>query len=73
MMSMLSMLLQQKKGGLNMNNKDIRNLAIKHNVKLWQIAHELGMSDSYFSKKLRFELKESDKERIKQIIFKLSQ
>lgn len=56
-----------------MNNKDVRELALKHNIKLWQIAHELGMSDSYFSKKLRFELKKSDKEKIKRIIVKLSQ
>lgn len=39
-----------------MKNKDIREYAKSHGIKLWQIAAELNMNDGNFSRKLRYEL-----------------
>lgn len=55
-----------------MSNNDIRNNAKMNSVKLWQIAAELGITDSTFSRKLRKELPEEEKNRILSIIDKLS-
>ena len=51
-----------------MNNLDIRNLVKRHKIKLWQIAETLGMSDCTFSRKLRHELSENQKQEIRKII-----
>lgn len=56
-----------------MNNKDIRHTAAGSGVKLWQIADALGITDSSFSRKLRKELPQEEKEKIFSIIQKLSQ
>lgn len=53
-------------------NLEIRDAAKKSNVKLWQIAAELGINDVTFTKKLRFELPQKDKNKILSIIQKLS-
>ena len=55
-----------------MCNKDIRDYAEKHNVKLWQIADKLGINDGNFSRKLRLELSEEKKAEIYKIIDELS-
>ncbi len=49
-------------------NKDIREYAEKHNVRLWQIANALHINDGNFSRKLRVELSEEKKAEIKTII-----
>ncbi len=51
-----------------MKNKDIRQEAQKANVKLWQIAEKLSVTDSTFSKILRKELSTEQKEKIFAII-----
>lgn len=51
-----------------MCNKDIREYAEKHNVRLWQIASKLGINDGNFSRKLRVELPQDKKAEIKAII-----
>ena len=51
-----------------MANTDIKELAKKSNVKLWQVADRLGLTDITFSKKLRKELSKEEKENIKSII-----
>lgn len=51
-----------------MKNVEIRNYAKKNDVKLWEIADVYGVSDITFSKKLRYELPEKEKENIIQII-----
>lgn len=51
-----------------MKNLDIRIAASNANLKLWQVAEAMGISDSYFSRKLRHELPEADKEYILSII-----
>ena len=55
-----------------MCNNDIREYAKTHNVKLWQIAQELGINDGNFSRKLRNELPEDTKQRIYKIIDNIS-
>lgn len=54
-----------------MCNLDIRLEAAGMGVKLWQIADRLGIADSYFSRKLRKELSESEKEKVRAIIAEL--
>jgi len=56
-----------------MMNIDIRNAASGAGVKLWQIADALGIADFNFSRKLRKELSQEEKERILSIIDQLSQ
>lgn len=55
-----------------MNNLDIRKVAEKSNVKLWQIADYLGKTDGNFSRMLRKELKEAEKQKIFAIIEELA-
>ena len=55
-----------------MCNKDIREYARKHNVKLWQIASKLHINDGNFSRKLRVELPEDKKAEIYKIIDELA-
>ena len=55
-----------------MKNIDIRVYAIERNVKLWQIAKELHITDSSFSRRLREELSKEAKQQIYEIIDKLA-
>lgn len=52
----------------SMYNKEIRNAAKARKVKMWQIAEALGIQDSAFSRKLRHELPQEEKEMILAII-----
>lgn len=56
-----------------MNNNDIRRKAASEGIRLWQIAEALKITDSSFSRKLRKELPQEEKEKIFSIIQKLSQ
>ena len=56
-----------------MCNQDIRRTAAGAGVKLWQIADALGIADCNFSRKLRKELPQEQKEKIFSIIQNLSQ
>ena len=55
------------------NNSDIRNAAIKKGVKLWELAAELGHTDSWLSKKLRLELPEEQKAEMLKVIDELAE
>lgn len=55
-----------------MKNKDIRFYANQKGVYLWQIALKLGIVDTTFSRKLRQELTESQKQKIFKIIDELA-
>jgi len=55
-----------------MKNQDIRRMAAEAGVRLWQVAEELGIADSSFSRKLRKELLVKEKTRIFEIIERLS-
>lgn len=50
------------------SNQDIRETALQCNVHHWEIAQELGISETYFCKKLRKELPEDEKFKIIGII-----
>lgn len=49
-------------------NTDIRAATKAAGVKLWMVAARLGLTDSAFSRKLRFELPTEEKQRILEII-----
>lgn len=51
-----------------MANEGIRRAAKGRNVHLWQVANKLGMADSAFSRKLRYELSEDEQRTIIGII-----
>ena len=53
-------------------NEDIRKLIFDSKIPMWKIANKYGCTDSTFSKKLRFELSQEEKEKIKEAIKKLS-
>lgn len=55
-----------------MCNKDIKEYARQKKVKLWQVAMAMDMQDSNFSRKLRVELSQEEKQRIKDIIDNLA-
>lgn len=54
-----------------MCNAEIRAAAKAANIHLWQVADCLGIHDSNFSRKLRRELPQPEKERILSIIDQL--
>lgn len=54
-------------------NNDIRMRAEKAGVRLWQIAEKLGINDGNFSRKLRHELPQEEKEKIFRIIDELKE
>ena len=56
----------------NMKNEDIRLAAKTAGVKLWQVAEVVGVNDGNFSRKLRHELPEDEKQKILEIIDRLS-
>lgn len=47
-----------------MANEDIRKYAKARGVYLWEIADKLGIHDTAFSKALRYELAQKEKEKI---------
>lgn len=55
-----------------MANRDIKLAAAGAGVRMWQIADVLGILDYNFSRKLRRELPAEEKEKIFDIIRKLS-
>lgn len=55
-----------------MYNKDIRTYAKENNVKLWQIAKAMGISEPTMTRKLRSELPEQGKQTFRRIVDELS-
>ena len=51
-----------------MANEDLRIHAIKRNVKMYEIAKSYGINDGNFRRKMRFELPDEEKIKIKGII-----
>ena len=56
-----------------MNNMELRSSAKKHQVRHWQIARELGISEFSFSRKLRDDLSTEEKNKILDIIERLGE
>jgi predicted XRE-type DNA-binding protein len=54
-------------------NQDIKNYAKSKGVRLWQIAEALHINDGNFSRKLRKELSEAQKEEIIRIIDRIAE
>lgn len=50
------------------NNVEIRNQIFSNNLKKWKVAEMLGITDSSFSRMLRKELSEEQKNKIMNII-----
>lgn len=50
------------------SNKDLRQAAKAANVRLWQIADALGITDATLSRRLRRELSREEKQKILEII-----
>ena len=51
-----------------MANDGLRIYAAGKGVKLWQVADKFGITDSYFSKKMRKELSKQDAERFRKYV-----
>lgn len=56
-----------------MHNREIREAAKQKGVKLWQIADALGITDASFSRKLRREFTDDERERILAIIDRIAE
>lgn len=56
-----------------MYNTEIRAAAKNAGVRLWEVAAAYGLSDGNFSRKLRRELPEGEKEKVLAIIDRLAQ
>lgn len=56
-----------------MYNKEIRSAAKNAGVHLWEVAAAYGINDGNFSRKLRRELPQEEKEKILAIIDRLAQ
>lgn len=54
-------------------NTGIRETAKRNGVCLWQVAETIGISDASFSRKLRRELPDNERERILNVIEKLGE
>lgn len=52
-------------------NQEIRKRIEENHIRYWQVAYAYGIDDVAFSKKLRRELPEEEKEKINKIIVKL--
>ena len=63
--------IEQKEGD-HMTNVEIRRAAGGAGVKLWELAEALGVADATLSRKLRRELPDDEKQRILEIIDRLS-
>ena len=55
-----------------MCNKEIRETAKSAGIHLWQVADACGLNDGNFSRKLRKELPQEEKQTILEIIERLS-
>ncbi|WP_050696548.1 hypothetical protein [Anaeromassilibacillus senegalensis] len=58
---------------MGVKNQEIRLEAAGRGIKLWQIADKLGIADASLSRKLRHELPDGEKEKIRTIIAELAQ
>ena len=61
------------KKGIVIRNEEIRSAAKNAGVCLWEVAAAYGINDGNFSRKLRQELPQEEKEKILAIIDRLAQ
>ena len=55
-----------------MNNTEIRRDIVRSGLKYWEVAQAYGCTDSTFSRKLRQELSDDEKVKIRAIIIQLA-
>ena len=55
-----------------MQNNEIREEIKAANLRFWQVAEKFGLNDGNFSRRLRHELSDADKTKIREIIADLS-
>lgn len=55
-----------------MKNVEIRSAYMQAGIKQWQLAEALGLSETHFSRKLRKELPQEEKEKILDTIQRLA-
>ena len=55
-----------------MKNNEIREEIKAANLRFWQVAEKFGLNDGNFSRRLRHELSDADKTKIREIIADLS-
>ena len=55
-----------------MQNNEIREEIKAANLRFWQVAEKFGLNDGNFSRRLRHELSDADKTKIREIIAHLS-
>ena len=55
-----------------MQNNEIREEIKAANLRFWQVAEKFGLNDGNFSRRLRHELSDVDKTKIREIIADLS-
>lgn len=56
-----------------MTGPEIRQMILDSGLYLWQVAKALGITDNYFSRKLRNDFSEAETEQIKAIVKELSE
>lgn len=56
-----------------MQNMEIRHEIAAAGLRHWQVAEKFGLNDGNFSRKLRHELSDADKTKIRAIIAELSE
>lgn len=56
-----------------MPNEQLKREIVGAGLKLWQVADKIGITDSSFSRKLRRELPDDEKQRIRTIIVELKE
>ena len=56
-----------------MQNMTIRTVAKENNVKLWQIAERLKISEPTMTRKLRHELSKEESQKLLTIIFEIAE
>jgi len=54
-----------------MSNEEIRIAIIKANIKQYEVAKQLGVTEAFFSRKLRYEMTQEEKDKILQAIEEL--
>ena len=60
-----------EKGGAGMQGYEIKEFIQRNDVKLWQVAERLGMSDGNFSRRLRKPFSKAEFRRIEEIVEKI--
>lgn len=56
-----------------MVNDDLRIYAAGKGVRLWQVADKFGITDSYFSRKMRKEFTKQDAERFRKYVDEIAE